>query len=492
MTLRYTSCRALVVLVGLLLLFSCKKEDTPQTPSEQSPLGDASSAKEAVQKLYKVGLPSLYLDVDTEEGVLSAWPAYLSGLMESEALAGPYPALNTAKLSSPTVQRLVETIYSQCFDGIELADSILHHLPTTRGLQAGEQVQLLGEARFFRAFNRFYLLRSFGIPQERRGGQAKSLEEGYQLIEQDLQSAIALLPGGSKDVSSYRVHRDLARVLLGEVYLQMSGYPLRQPKYKEAVAILRPVLGAGKYRLMPNGGSEEQSAFNTLRTSPACDEYLFTLRGVNARGLEAYTFPREAKTWGKVGESLAFNAFRPTKLFMSVYGEGDLRGKDRQYFHSFYKVAEEGKTVFQIFEPAPWFWLRSTPEYIGTKQMELGLYPYSEVLLLLAEALLEEGEEVSTAIRCLAEVRGRALQQAPSEVVLDLAMLSTGKLREELLLERLRELPFQMKQLWDIQRTRKYPKRQGSSLRLVPLEQTVTPQGHKLSPQNLVLTLPGL
>ena len=82
------------------------------------------------------------------------------------------------------------------------------------------------------------------------------------------------------------------------------------------------------------------------------------------------------------------------------------------------------------------------------------------------------------------------MQQAPSEVVLDLATLSTEKLREELLLERLRELPFQMKQLWDIQRTRKYPKLQGSSLRLVPLEQAVTPQGHKLSPQNLVLPLP--
>nr|WP_315032362.1 RagB/SusD family nutrient uptake outer membrane protein [uncultured Porphyromonas sp.] len=492
MTSHYISCRALAVLVSLLLFLSCKKEHAPQTPSEQSPFADAGSATEAVQRLYREGLPSLYLDTDPEEGVRSAWPAYLSGLIESEALAGPYPALNAAKLSSPAVQRLAETIYSRCYDGIELADSLLRLLPTTKGLLAGEQAQLLGEARFFRAFNRFYLLRSFGVTQERRGGQAKSLEEGYQLIEQDLRSAIALLPSRTKEVGSYRVHQDLARVLLGEVYLQMSGYPLRQAKYKEAVAILRPILSSGKYRLMPNGGSEEHSAFNTLRTAPTCDEYLFTLRGVRAPSLEAYTFPREAKSWGKVGELLAFNAFRPTKLFMSVYNEGDLRGKDRQYFHSFYKVAEEGKTVFQIFDPAPWFWLRSTPEHIGTRPMELGLYPYSEVLLLLAEALLESEEEVSTAIRCLAEVRGRALQQAPSEVALALASLSKEELQAELWLERLRELPFQMKQLWDIQRTRKYPKEQGGRLRLIPLEQAVTPQGHKLSPQGLVLPLPSL
>ena len=122
--------------------------------------------------------------------------------------------------------------------------------------------------------------------------------------------------------------------------------------------------------------------------------------------------------------------------------------------------------------------------------MELGLYPYSEVLLLLAEALLESEEEMSTAIRCLAEVRGRALQQAPSEVALVLATLSKEELQAELWLERLRELPFQMKQLWDIQRTRKYPKVQGGRLRLIPLEQAVAPQGHKFSPQGLVLPLP--
>ena len=178
MTLHYTSYRALAVLVGLLLLLSCKKEHAPQTPSKQSPFADAGSATEAVQRLYREGLPSLYLDTDTEEGVRSAWPAYLTGLIESEAHAGPYPALNAAKLSSPAVQRLAETVYSRCYDGIELADSLLRLLPTTKGLLAGEQAQLLGEARFFRAFSRFYLLRSFGVVQERRGGQAKSLEEG--------------------------------------------------------------------------------------------------------------------------------------------------------------------------------------------------------------------------------------------------------------------------------------------------------------------------
>ena len=89
-----------------------------------------------------------------------------------------------------------------------------------------------------------------------------------------------------------------------------------------------------------------------------------------------------------LGAFTIFHAFKPTQLLMSTYGETDLRGKDRQYFHTFYKVSEGGKTVFEIFDPAPWFWIQSTVESIGNKQVEIGLCPYSEVLLMLAEALL--------------------------------------------------------------------------------------------------------
>ena len=87
-------------------------------------------------------------------------------------------------------------------------------------------------------------------------------------------------------------------------------------------------------------------------------------------------------------------------------------------------------------------------------------------------------------------MRARALQTEVAEVTLALAPLSKEKLQEEIWLERLRELPFQMKQLWDIQRTRKYPKLERTSLRFVPLAQSQTPQNHQLNPQALYLPLP--
>ncbi len=388
MMLRITTHTHLLLLIVTLLFFSCKQEEITPPISEQKSFSDTNSAKEAASKLYKVGLSKLYFDTDAEEGVTLAWSAYLSGLIESEARTAYYPALNAQKLNSPEVQKLAQKLSDECMKGITLADSVILRLPQTQGLAADEQAQLLGEAHFFRAFNRFYLLRTFGVIPTIHEEQKISLEKSYRFIEQDLQRSIALLPNREKIPTPFRVSQDVARALLGEVYLQMSGYPLQQARYKEAVAILSPIVSSGKYHLMATGSSEEQSAFNKLRTQPHCEEYLFTLRGESSTPLAAYAFPYEAKAWGTLGTSTTFNAFKPTQLLMSTYGETDLRGKDRQYFHTFYKVSEGGKTVFEIFDPAPWFWIQSTVESIGNKQVEIGLYPYSEVLLMLAEALL--------------------------------------------------------------------------------------------------------
>lgn len=485
-----TYYRNLLFLLILLLSASCKQEEAQPGGATPSPWADASSARASVAQLYHLGLPQLYFDTDAEAGVTLAWSAYLSGLVESEASKGYYPALAAQRLTSPELQPLASKLCTTCAAAIQLADSVLQLLPQVSGLAADEEAQLLGEAHFFRAFNRFYLLRTFGVLPKTSEEQAPSLEESYRQLEHDLQRAIALLPSREKTFSPYRVSGEVARALLAEVYLQWSGYPLRQERHKEAVAILRPIVSAGRYRLTVHGDSEEQSAFNQLRTQPHGGEYLLTLRGERTTPLAAYAFPRDAKNWQQLSAPVAFNAFKPSKLLMSAYEENDLRGKDRQYFHTFYKVASGEKTVFEVFDPAPWFWMQSPSERLRTQDEEQGLYPYAEVLLLLAEALLADDKEVPTAIRYLAEVRARALQVAPALIQQALAPLSREELLQELWLERLRELPFQLKQLADMQRTRRYPQRQGTLIRFLPLEQARTPQGNRLSSNALYLPTP--
>ena len=148
-----------------------------------------------MEKLYTKGLPQLYLSADQENGILLAWGSYLSGLFESEATQGYYPALVKQDMTDPSVRNLARQIYTACFDGIEAADSVILQIPNTKGFTPAEQAKLVGEAKFFRAFNRFYLIRTFGsFPDKQHEKSWLNLEKAYLKVEKDLLDAIATLP----------------------------------------------------------------------------------------------------------------------------------------------------------------------------------------------------------------------------------------------------------------------------------------------------------
>ena len=111
----------------------------------------------------------------------------------------------------------------------------------------------------------------------------------------------------------------------------MSGLPLRENKWVEAVSILRPILTSGKYQLTGHGSSEDLSAYNKLRQNPMAPEYLHTWQVKEGRSRAIFSFPSKAKSWGNVQTTVAFNAYQPSKLLQSIYSEEDIRAKDRQY-----------------------------------------------------------------------------------------------------------------------------------------------------------------
>ena len=65
-------------------------------------------------------------------------------------------------------------------------------IPNTKGFTPAEQAKLVGEAKFFRAFNRFYLIRTFGsFPDKQHDKSWLNLEKAYLKVEKDLLDAIA-------------------------------------------------------------------------------------------------------------------------------------------------------------------------------------------------------------------------------------------------------------------------------------------------------------
>lgn len=488
-----TKIGMLIFTIGVVCLSSCQNESADIIENPGKAYSDTIAAHVAVEKLYTKGLPQLYLSADQEYGIPLAWGSYLSGLFESEATQGYYPALVKQDMTDPSVRNLARQIYTACFDGIEAADSVILQVPNTKGFTPEEQAKLVGEAKFFRAFNRFYLIRTFGaFPDKQHEESWLNLEKAYLKVEKDLLDAIATLPEKNFQENNSHVTAFSARALLGDVYLHMSGKPLLKNKYEQTAAILRPVIQSEKHHLATNGANEEISAINTLRTTPTNDEYLYVVYGETSLTRASFAFPKMARSWDNVKEHVAFNAFKPIQAFMSCYAEGDIRGKDRQYFHTFFKVKDEGKTIFEIFAPAPYFWLTSGTGIAASNKQYFGIYRYAEVLLMAAEAIAYSEGVTPEAVNYLSQVRARSTSDLQIELSKKLSVLAVNKFVEEVWLERLRELPYEMKHLSDILRTDHYPVYKDGTLQFVPLQEAVTPQGNLLNKPSFFLPKPTL
>lgn len=489
----HTIVKFLLFIVGLFFVISCQNEIIEPVEIPTKAYSDTTAARAAVNELYTKGLPALYLSAEPSQGIPLAWGSYLSGLFESEATQGYYPALASRNLASASVRDLAQQIYTTCFDGIEATDTVIGKIANTTGLTPVEQARLIGEAKFFRAFNRFYLIRTFGsFPDRRVSTSYLRQEAAYAKVEKDLQDAIAALPEKNFVENNSHVTTFVARALLGEVYLQMSGYPLQKNRCVEAAEILRPIIKSDKHHLAANGNHEDMSAFNILRTTPTNDEYLYTIYGENSISRASFAFPKIAEGWDNVKEYVIFNAFKPTQTFMTCYAGDDLRGKDHQYFHTFFKVKDDGKTIFEIFDPAPFFWLAAGTEMSAPAKQAVGLYRYAEVLLMVAEAIARSEGVTLEATNCLAQVRARSTSTLQAEIEQGLLILTVDKFLQEVWLERLRELPYEMKQLSDIIRTNFYPIYKDCTLCFVPLQEARTPQGNQLDKKCFFLPSPTL
>jgi len=109
--------------------------------------------------------------------------------------------------------------------------------------------RLIGEARFLRALNYFYLVRGWGdIPiQERDLIKREPASEVYAYIEADLQFAIDHLP-----IKSAYAAKDLGRATKGAAQGLLSKVYLYQSKWQQAADMAKTVINSGGYSLESN------------------------------------------------------------------------------------------------------------------------------------------------------------------------------------------------------------------------------------------------
>ena len=304
---------------------------------------------------------------------------------------------------------------------------------------------LRGQARLLRAYAYFELVRYFGsvplhlTPVVEREDAALPLspaEDIYAQIIEDATAAAELLPPKSEQEPG-RVTSGTANTLLGDVYVVLG-------RWAEAEAALREVVSSDEYALMP----DYADAFSTNTANKNNVESVFEVQfkegadGLNGDFL--YRFmprpmaPEELVTITGTSNPQPLNGEGnniPTPDIITAYEEGDLRQAA-----SIDYITIEGS-----------FWADKTYPYIkkfaethslhNNHGMNWPIYRYAEVLLLLAEALVEQGNDGEAAIY-LNQVRTRA---GLGEAV--------GDLRTAIYRERRVELAFENKRWFDLVRT---------------------------------------
>ena len=435
-------------------------------------------AQNAINSLYRTGAPQLYTSGGVYSGKQAMYGQYMSGFFDNE-YKGQEPYIQFAQqltLNAINTDGFMNDIWSGMYASIARANNAIRYIPETPGLSETEANRLMAEARFFRAFAYFYLVRLYGeVPLisepyeslENLYQEKNSVSEVYDLIVQDL--TFAVNEGGLSDNSmvnnAYRVTRGAAATLLSDVYLTMSGFPLQEDHYADAATMARQVINSGSYSLVQNDLMENgevdfaNSAYNKIRRDEAlAEEYVYVVEFMV--GIDNSTYPQwsyPVALTSEVTYAITNGAYQPVDEFLWGYdAENDLRLQNKQYFHTTY-TDDEGNEM--TFPPTPYIWHDTEALFeTATSGKDARIYGYSEVLLLAAEAIAQSEGVTAEAVNYLAQVRSRAYwKQDMATIEQELSGLSTEAFVQEVWKERYRELVFDFKLWFDMTRTRTYP-----------------------------------
>jgi hypothetical protein len=346
--------------------------------------------------------------------------------------------------------------WQNCYKAIANANLAIKRIP---GVNMDETTknQYLGEARFMRALNYFYLVRLFGDvpfqvepvtgPDDPNLSLPRSSADSiYNLIVTDLTTAEGL--GLPNTDASGRASLGAVKSLLSTVYLTMAGYPLNKGAeyYKKAADKAGEVVKGNFYTLFDSYNKLHDPAFKNQ------GEFIFQsnyLVGANITStLCAYMVPRQK---GTTNFSDEYGLLRPTPQFFASYEPGDKRTQERQFYYTKYPAVKAPHDTVYFGAPYLYKYFDSAAALSSSPQSDENwtIMRYPEVLFNYAEALNEaNGGPTQEAYDAINLVRKRALLPP-------LSGLNQQQFREAVWRERYHELPFENKTWFDMVRTRK-------------------------------------
>ena len=420
-----------------------------------------------VNYLYRSGAAS---EINTHCGAYdvnrAARTGYVTGYFENDyegqELSDKYSRELKRQEFTMRVSNDMGAIWSGCYRAINVANGGIKHIPEI-AMDENLKNKLVGEAKFFRAFNYFALVKYYGaVPlstepyetQENMYLERTPVEQVYALIEQDLKDAMAVLPATPFYKNSGRVGKYVAAMTLTAVYFQ-------QGKYADAAKTAKDVINS-PHKLLQNDDLKLGSAYNKLRTIDGSDESIYAFEFdesiSNSGGWTQQAFDAAATNLFNT-YSIFNRGYGATDQFLNVYEANDLRIQPNQFFCWEYTHPVTGKS-WSSERACNWFWYDEkaiVETGRGTKDRDF--FRYAEALLDGAEAIAQTQGVTAEAANYLAQVQARANMDGKSvnEIASELQRLGKQQFIEACWTERLREFPLEFKIWEDVLRTGKFP-----------------------------------
>ena len=342
-------------------------------------------------------------------------------------------------LTYTTTTSSFKDMWARWYKSIGRATQAIEYTEKFGLTDAAYKNRLIGEARFLRALNYFYLVRSWGdVPiQDRDLIKREPAAEVYAYIEADLQFAIDNLP-----VKSAYAAKDLGRATKGAAQGLLSKVYLYQSKWQQAADIAKTVINSGGYSL------EKDYATIWRLAGENGPESLFEwqARGTSiALGVKQYS-QVQAPRGGLVKLGWGFNI--PSQNLLDAFnGEKDNIRRDAT-------IIFRGETLYDgrlidngvenpMYNEKAYSSANGGAEYTDKNVRYLRL---GEIYLILAEAANELGNS-SEALNALNTVRTRVK-------LANVTTTDQAQLRQLIWKERRLELAFEHDRWFDLIRTK--------------------------------------
>ena len=447
--------KKIILCLFLLSTFSCKKEFL-----DRSPLGQLTSDTFFVNEEQAVqSINAIYQQ-------LRVWETHAFGFLGctdiisddadkgSTASDGLYQQDLDDFIHTPDNPSVV-AVWTGYYQGISRSNVAIERIPEVK-MDEKLKARLIGEAKFFRAYYYFNLVRWFGdIPliikslstaefNQPRVATAKV----YEQIIKDLQDAATVLPEKSQYPSSEmgRVTKGAAKGYLAKVYLTIGDFAKAEQYANE-------VITSKEYSLFPNYADQ------FLIENENCSESIFEIQAtlINAETLGSAQWNQIQGVRGTPNLGWGFN--RPSDDLVKAYESGDPRREATILYvgevlpDGSALVEDNPETFNERYNQKAW-----TPQHLGFQENSPGnirIFRYADLLLIAAEAINENGKSFA-AIQIVNDIRKRARGTLPANLVLP-DLISKGKDADRLSIwkERRTELAMEQHRWFDLIRQKR-------------------------------------